>query len=142
MSNFSTVDANEMYSDDDVVEDNGAMRAAAAAEVAKAAEQSASELPVQADTEAEDLHGMPWRFVITREARQSWASLPDVHRRLVLARLRVIGEGTWVASGLSKLIRMDDRGMQGLELWRLRINKGGRVLFEVSWAHIPIDMMN
>ena len=116
------------------------MRAAAAAEVAKAAEQSASELPVQADTEAEDLHGMPWRFVITREARQSWASLPDVHRRLVLARLRVIGEGTWVASGLSKLIRMDDRGMQGLELWRLRINKGGRVLFEVSLAPFPLDM--
>ena len=105
--------------------------AAAAADVTKVAEQAASERAIEAESEAENLHGMPWRFVITREARQSWASLPDMHRRLVLARLRVIGSGTWVASGLSKLIRMDERGMQGLELWRLRINKGGRVLFEV-----------
>lgn len=131
------IPADEVYSDDDPAEgDEGNAAAAAAEDVAAAearvaAEQAAAERPVEAEAEAEALHGLPWRFVITREARQAWASLPDWARRLVLARLRVIGSGTWVGTGLSKLIRMDDRGMQGLELWRLRIHKGGRVLFEV-----------
>lgn len=58
-------------------------------------------------------------------------NLPDIaRRRLVLSRLSVIGQGLWTSSGLSKLIRVEDAS--GLELWRMRINKGGRVLFEVA----------
>ena len=87
---------------------------------------------LNAESEAETLSGLPWRFVITREARQSWATLPEVMRQRVVSRLHVIGSGTWVASGLSKLIRNDDKGVEGMELWRVRITKGGRVLFEVS----------
>ena len=125
----------EQYSDDDDPEDG---QEALAAEIDRADSRllSAATAPplavVSAESEAETLSGLPWRFVITREARQSWASLPWAMQQLVVSRLHVIGSGTWVASGLSKLIRNDDRGLDGMELWRVRITKGGRLLFEVA----------
>ena len=65
------------------------------------------------------------------EPRVSFPS-PDLHplRLMVLSRLRLIGSGAWTTSRLSKPLSVDKLAT-GLQLWRLRIDKGGRVLFKV-----------
>lgn len=45
----------------------------------------------------------------------------------------MIGRGEWrSAGGVKRLAPGDDIALRGLDLWRLKINKGGRVLFEVA----------
>ncbi len=43
--------------------------------------------------------------------------------------MHLIGSGGWMSSNLSKRLSVD---VQGLRLWRLRIDKGGRILFKVT----------
>lgn len=51
-------------------------------------------------------------------------------RRLVILRLRRIGLGTWQSDGISTRLRT---GEPGLELWRTKITKGGRIIWQVSF---------
>jgi hypothetical protein len=44
-------------------------------------------------------------------------------------KLRRIGEGLWQADGSSKRIRTEE---PGLELWRTKITKGGRIIWQVG----------
>ncbi|EFJ46513.1 hypothetical protein VOLCADRAFT_118102 [Volvox carteri f. nagariensis] len=78
------------------------------------------------------LRGLAWRFVITRQAYEAWGRLPDVWRRLVMSRLRVIGSGYWARCRGAKKITADDPTLAQQELWRLKVTKGGRILFEVA----------
>lgn len=51
----------------------------------------------------------------------------------MFARLRLIGLGVWAsARNCYKRITSDDRSLAGLELCRLKLNRGGRILFEVT----------
>jgi hypothetical protein len=50
------------------------------------------------------------------------------NRKLFAARLRQIGQGTWVRDGVSKRLATGERG---LELWRSKVTKGGRIIWQV-----------
>ncbi|KXZ49100.1 hypothetical protein GPECTOR_23g31 [Gonium pectorale] len=78
------------------------------------------------------LRGLAWRFVITRQAYEAWGRLPDQWRRLVMDRLRVIGSGYWARCRGAKKLTADDPLFGQQELWRLKITKAGRILFEVA----------
>lgn len=64
----------------------------------------------------------------------SWLLPPHCfpHRKLVMARLRVIGQGLWPRCRGAKRITSDDPLLMPQELWRLKLTKGGRILFEVA----------
>ncbi|GFH29627.1 uncharacterized protein HaLaN_28316, partial [Haematococcus lacustris] len=83
------------------------------------------------------LQDLDWMFTITKDARQSWASLQQWAKMLVLERLRIIGKGQWTrAGGVKRLEPGDNRKLRGLDLWRLKIDKGGRILFEVAVEYL------
>lgn len=48
---------------------------------------------------------------------------------MVILRLRRIGLGTWQSDGISKRL---NTGQPGLELWRTKITKGGRIIWQVG----------
>jgi hypothetical protein len=50
------------------------------------------------------------------------------NRKLFAARLRQIGLGTWVRDGVSKRLATGERG---LELWRTKVTRGGRIIWQV-----------
>eukprot|EP00798_Chlamydomonas_sp_ICE-L_P021903 gene21903-28945_t len=107
----------EQYSDDDeVVEVDSSLPPVAA--VAEAAVVAARAAALGAHDESL-LADLPWKFVITREARQNWASLPDWARKLVFQRCQLIGSGCWASSGLAKKIQGDsgDQHLRGMELY-------------------------
>ena len=106
----------QKYSDDDEADD-------------EVADRHREQQPAGGDA---DLPEMLWGFTITRQAFQAWAAMMPVDKHLVNARLQIIGAGLWQRSGLTKLIRLSDRGTDNLELWRMRLDKGGRILFEVG----------
>ncbi|GLI67624.1 hypothetical protein VaNZ11_011871, partial [Volvox africanus] len=132
------------YSDDDgpppgeaLVEDEELLQlSAAGGEPAAAAVASVSSVGMlpEADGEAADhpLRGLAWRFVITRQAYEAWGRLPDMWRRLVMSRLPIIGSGYWARCRGAKKLPADDPMLAQQELWRLKITKGGRILFEVA----------
>lgn len=48
--------------------------------------------------------------------------------RLFAAKLRHIGQGTWLRDGVSKRLATSE---PGLELWRTKVTKGGRIIWQV-----------
>jgi hypothetical protein len=48
--------------------------------------------------------------------------------RLFAAKLRQIGQGTWLRDGVSKRLATSE---PGLELWRTKVTKGGRIIWQV-----------
>lgn len=49
-------------------------------------------------------------------------------KRLVGVRLRQLGQGSWQRDGVSKKLKIQE---PGLELWRTKITKGGRIIWQV-----------
>jgi hypothetical protein len=74
----------------------------------------------------------PWEFVITREARQEWSQMDEPFRSHVLQRLVRIASGFWVQDGNTARLACEDKSLKGLELWRTKFSKAGRIVFEVA----------
>eukprot|EP00775_Hariotina_reticulata_P001454 gene1454-1796_t len=145
--------APEQLPDKDVAMGAGVLPGAAAAAAATSKQQAAEwetqmeldrELECEDDDEVQEedvlqetgteigehsLESLPWEFVITAEGLKDWLRLEERERRLVLLKLRRIGEGLWQADGSSKRIRTEE---PGLELWRTKITKGGRIIWQVA----------
>lgn len=59
-------------------------------------------------------------------------TITHAHRvlgRLFAVRLRQIGQGTWGRDGTSKRLSTSE---PGLELWRTKVTRGGRIIWQVG----------
>ncbi|KAG2432292.1 hypothetical protein HYH02_013015 [Chlamydomonas schloesseri] len=131
----------ELLDDDDVAVRGAAAAGAGDASPTAAAGSSsngaaaANGVAAQADAPDFDNHplrNLAWPLLITKEAIAGWGTLNDQWRKLVMARLRVIGQGLWPRCRGAKRITSDDALLMPQELWRLKLTKGGRILFEVA----------
>ncbi|PSC76135.1 TPR and ankyrin repeat-containing 1-like isoform A [Micractinium conductrix] len=104
--------------------EDGAEEAPLAAAVAAAA------LPSDVEALGAMLADLPWEMVITRDAWHSWLAMDPPFRRMVLRRLQQIGSGAWGSDGVTE--RLFEGVPPTMELWRTRLNRGGRIVFEVA----------
>lgn len=74
----------------------------------------------------------PWEFVITRDARQEWAKMDNPYRGHVMKRLLRIAQGYWLQDGNTVCLVPEDKSLTGLEMWRTKFSKSGRIVFEVA----------
>ncbi|KAK9807285.1 hypothetical protein WJX73_007725 [Symbiochloris irregularis] len=77
----------------------------------------------------EALQNLPWVYIITRDARQSWASMNWPFRRMVFKSLHRIAQGHWQADG-NTARRLGH--VRDLEVYRTKLTKGARIVFEVA----------
>jgi hypothetical protein len=77
-----------------------------------------------------ELQGLPWELIVTREAYLEWGGMDDLYRRMVLLKLREIGQGRWESMGACKR-RMRDVPPE-LNLWRCKFTKAGRIVFDIA----------
>ncbi|KAA6421340.1 MAG: hypothetical protein FRX49_08618 [Trebouxia sp. A1-2] len=82
-------------------------------------------MPIDEDS----LEGLPWEFIINKDARQEWARMDRPFREKVIKVLQRIGQGQWELDGSTER-RLGD--VRGLEVYRTRLTKGGRIVFEVA----------
>ncbi len=59
-------------------------------------------------------------------------------RRLFAALLRQIGQGTWLRDGVSKRLATSE---PGLELWRTKVTKGGRIIWQVGTKYALSELL-
>ncbi|KAI3424745.1 hypothetical protein D9Q98_008134 [Chlorella vulgaris] len=116
-------DADAAFSDDEAEELGGGD-----AELVAAAE--AADLPFDMGGLQQLLVDLPWEFTITRDAWHEWLGMDAPYRRMVLMRVQQIGRGLWLADG--KTQRRTTGMPPTLELWRTKLTKGGRIIFEVA----------
>ncbi|KAK9819698.1 hypothetical protein WJX72_001361 [[Myrmecia] bisecta] len=81
---------------------------------------------------AEVLRDSPWEFIITRNARQEWAAMDRPFKLMVLGKLKKIGQDFWQTDGTTKALKFEDLSLRALELWRTKLTRGGRIVFEVA----------
>ncbi|GMH41232.1 hypothetical protein BSKO_09142 [Bryopsis sp. KO-2023] len=76
---------------------------------------------------------LPWGMQITKEARDGWAEMDERNRRKVWKLLCQIGQGKWQIRGEGKATRFNfqDKQLQSIEMWKIKINKSGRIIFEI-----------
>lgn len=99
--------------------------------------------PLTEDQLVESLVGLPWDFIINKDARQEWAWMDRPFRLMVIKRLQRIGEGQWEQdNGTQQRLAH----IRNLKVYRTLLTKGGRIVFEVAvdyseTAHIWKDMI-
>ncbi|DBB04235.1 TPA: hypothetical protein ACH3X1_013259 [Trebouxia sp. C0004] len=82
-------------------------------------------MPIDEDS----LEGLPWELIINKDARQEWARMDRPFREKVIKVLQRIGQGQWEVDGNTER-RLGN--VRGLEVYRTRLTKGGRIVFEVA----------
>ncbi|KAL0051116.1 hypothetical protein WJX82_002309 [Trebouxia sp. C0006] len=95
--------------------------------LAAPAEEAAA--PMSEEQLVDSLIGLPWEFIINKDARQEWARMDRPFRLMVIKRLQRIGEGQWDMDGGTEQ-RLSE--VRGLEVYRTLLTRGGRIVFEVA----------
>ncbi|DBA81851.1 TPA: hypothetical protein ACH3X1_007570 [Trebouxia sp. C0004] len=85
--------------------------------------------PMSEEQLVDSLIGLPWEFIINKDARQEWARMDRPFRLMVIKRLQRIGEGQWdMDGGTEQRLSV----VRGLEVYRTLLTRGGRIVFEVA----------
>ncbi|GMH41224.1 hypothetical protein BSKO_09134 [Bryopsis sp. KO-2023] len=85
---------------------------------------------------------LPWGMDITKEAGDSWAEMNEYYRRNVWTLLCQIGQGKWhlLGEGIAKRLQQ----FKPKEVWKMNINRSGRIVFEIcvdSDEHKGMDIV-